>query len=128
MWDGVGFRKGLETFAAPLRSSAQSKLLNSVGSSFGSVASATGHLVGRLWDGQKYSEAGGEFLRDVRSAHRQLNSAASRGSETGARDGVRVAELQGCASADGLRLARGLRAVFEQRVASQSQQAGTEGK
>lgn len=127
MWDGVGFRKSLELFAAPLRSSAQARLVNDIGASTGSVLSAAGRLAARMWDGQPYSEAGTEFLREVRSAHRHLSVAASRGSESGARDGVRIAELQGCASADGLRLARGLRGVFERRVSMQTQ-GGTASK
>lgn len=37
---------------------------------------------------------------------------------------VRLAELHGCASADGLRLARGLRAVFEARLTAQTKASG----
>lgn len=120
--DTAGFRKAQDQFAATLNTAGHLRLAGAAADAAGTALKATGAFVADMTGGRGYTESGGQFLRQWREAQRTLSAAGSTGSEDGARDAVRSVNLVGgCAQPQGLRLIRGLHALYAARAVASPQ-------
>lgn len=117
LFETASFRRSQQRFAAGLVARTHDSLIRTAPDAarhFGSAFQQFGSDVGQ---GADYRAAAENLFNRLRLEHHRLNHAGAIGSEEGARDAVRLADLVGgCKSPAGVRLVSDLAALYQARA------------
>jgi hypothetical protein len=117
VFDTAAFRRAKDEYSAPLAARSHVRIVTGVAGVGAAVARGVGGFASDLWNGKPYTDAAATLIRVVRQQQHRVNHAAAVSGEDGARDAVRAASLvNGCGSAQGLRMVRGLTALYRTRA------------